>query len=397
MTKQYQNPIISNNADFLFIYDATLCNPNGDPDRENKPRMDDSTKTNLVTDTRVKRYIRDYLKMKGVEIFIDMEGNNKVSVDTRLLNIVYQYLDSDEFSQLSEENEVKIFWAILKEKVSLKKNEGQEENDNEGHKNVEQKVQMKNSEFYKLASKILKTPKSKLENLKDYKSDVENHFPKFNDSLLFHFVKNKYIDIRMFGSAVAVSGFPRTVTGPIQLNWGYSLNEVELVESNSIVTIMAEGSSTFGKDYRVHYSLLAFHGTINKFAGATTELRKKDVVTFRDAIWNSISSLPTRSKINQYPKVYLEIIYNDGYGNGHFGDLRNLIKVETKDIMENGKKKKFEARKVRKLSDLNLDFSKLIEIVSENIGEGENKPIKDYELKYSPDLADYFSTLKPNS
>jgi CRISPR-associated protein Csh2 len=31
---------IKNNHEVLFIYDAKMCNPNGDPDDENKPRMD---------------------------------------------------------------------------------------------------------------------------------------------------------------------------------------------------------------------------------------------------------------------------------------------------------------------------------------------------------------------
>src|SRR3954469_11043079 len=79
---------IENNSDFLFLFDATLCNPNGDPDQENKPRMDYDTKTNLVTDTRLKRSIRDYLKSEGVEIFVDMEGENKVSPDTKLKNVI---------------------------------------------------------------------------------------------------------------------------------------------------------------------------------------------------------------------------------------------------------------------------------------------------------------------
>jgi len=56
------------NSDILFIYDAKLCNPNGDPDDENKPRMDYDTHRNLVSDVRLKRYIRDYLLNQGEDI-----------------------------------------------------------------------------------------------------------------------------------------------------------------------------------------------------------------------------------------------------------------------------------------------------------------------------------------
>jgi len=37
-----------------------LCNPNGDPDEENRPRMDYESGRNLVSDVRLKRYLRDY-------------------------------------------------------------------------------------------------------------------------------------------------------------------------------------------------------------------------------------------------------------------------------------------------------------------------------------------------
>ena len=38
----------------LLVIDVTMSNPNGDPDMENKPRMDYETKTNLVSKYRKK-------------------------------------------------------------------------------------------------------------------------------------------------------------------------------------------------------------------------------------------------------------------------------------------------------------------------------------------------------
>ena len=62
---------IQNNSEILFLFDAKQSNPNGDMDDENKPRMDWETETNLVSDVRLKRYIRDYLeKFKGEKLFI---------------------------------------------------------------------------------------------------------------------------------------------------------------------------------------------------------------------------------------------------------------------------------------------------------------------------------------
>ncbi|HPM03937.1 MAG TPA: type I CRISPR-associated protein Cas7, partial [Candidatus Cloacimonadota bacterium] len=53
--------IISKRTEILFIYDVKDANPNGDPSDENKPRIDEESGINIVTDVRLKRTIRDYL------------------------------------------------------------------------------------------------------------------------------------------------------------------------------------------------------------------------------------------------------------------------------------------------------------------------------------------------
>ena len=53
--------MIKNRQEILFLYDVTDANPNGDPLDEKKPRIDEETGINIVTDVRLKRTIRDYL------------------------------------------------------------------------------------------------------------------------------------------------------------------------------------------------------------------------------------------------------------------------------------------------------------------------------------------------
>jgi CRISPR-associated protein Csh2 len=63
--------MIANRSEILFFYDIRDGNPNGDPLDENKPRIDEETGINLVTDVRLKRTIRDYLHdFKNEEIFV---------------------------------------------------------------------------------------------------------------------------------------------------------------------------------------------------------------------------------------------------------------------------------------------------------------------------------------
>ena len=71
---------IDKRSEILFCYDVTDANPNGDPLDGNKPRIDEETKTNIVTDVRLKRTVRDYLcEYKGYK------GNNNKDIFIREL------------------------------------------------------------------------------------------------------------------------------------------------------------------------------------------------------------------------------------------------------------------------------------------------------------------------
>ncbi len=66
-------PTLTSRREFLFCYDIRMGNPNGDPD-ENRPRvLPDGN--HYVTDVRLKRFVRDYLKMQDHDILVDnIEG-----------------------------------------------------------------------------------------------------------------------------------------------------------------------------------------------------------------------------------------------------------------------------------------------------------------------------------
>ncbi len=82
-----ENKVVEKRSEVLFCYDVTDANPNGDPLDSNKPRIDEETSINIVTDVRNKRTIRDYLKdykgydgTNGKDIFVreviyDSEGH----------------------------------------------------------------------------------------------------------------------------------------------------------------------------------------------------------------------------------------------------------------------------------------------------------------------------------
>lgn len=55
------NSPIQNRYDFVYLFDVTDGNPNGDPDAGNLPRLDPETGKGLVTDVCLKRKIRNYV------------------------------------------------------------------------------------------------------------------------------------------------------------------------------------------------------------------------------------------------------------------------------------------------------------------------------------------------
>jgi CRISPR-associated protein Csh2 len=64
---------VKNRSELVFIYDIKDTNPNGDPE-ENRPRIDEETEVNIVTDVRLKRTIRDYLaNFKNEKIWLKEE------------------------------------------------------------------------------------------------------------------------------------------------------------------------------------------------------------------------------------------------------------------------------------------------------------------------------------
>ena len=54
---------IENRYDFVYLFDVTNGNPNGDPDAGNLPRMDPETNQGLVSDVCLKRKIRNFVAM----------------------------------------------------------------------------------------------------------------------------------------------------------------------------------------------------------------------------------------------------------------------------------------------------------------------------------------------
>lgn len=337
-----------NNREFLFLYDAAMCNPNGDPDQENKPRMDRATKTNLVSSFRIKRYIRDYLidneTNDSLDVFVRQMGEKKISVETRL---------DEEIGKLKKDKEA--FIHLISNDKELR------DLINEYRNSVASLKDKSDFEVFMFFNKDEKITKEDSEDTKQKKEKKSPEKEAINNYLLVALVKTKFIDIRYFGGTFAVKGFSKTFTGAIQFNMGYSLHPVE-TSSNGLSTIMPakkedDGNNMLGRFENLKYSLIGFSGTINAKKADINGLKDEDLPLFRSSMIKSIYETRTESKKNQYPRFYMEIEYKgddkmkETYG--RLGDLRNHVKVEsTKGVKD-------DFSKVLSLNDIIIDFSPL--------------------------------------
>ena len=58
---------IQNRYEFVYLFDVTNGNPNGDPDAGNMPRLDPESSKGLVTDVCLKRKVRNFIEITELE------------------------------------------------------------------------------------------------------------------------------------------------------------------------------------------------------------------------------------------------------------------------------------------------------------------------------------------
>ncbi|NMC33961.1 MAG: type I-B CRISPR-associated protein Cas7/Csh2 [Veillonellaceae bacterium] len=127
--------VIKKRSEILFVYDVTDANPNGDPIDENKPRIDEETGINIVTDVRLKRTVRDYLydfKQQGIFVRGIPDESDSTKLKTK----------EDQFSEFGSPDEIikkcidiRLFggtFALKSEKKKSKKSEEEIQETDEG-------------------------------------------------------------------------------------------------------------------------------------------------------------------------------------------------------------------------------------------------------------------------
>ena len=272
---QQQNGI-SQRSELVFLYDIKDANPNGDPMDENKPRIDEETGVNIVTDVRLKRTIRDYF---------------------------HQNLKQEIFVREIVDTEGKIQDAKLRAEDFLIK----------AGKKLEKKG-MKFSEFKSLIDK----------NVCEQCIDVR----------LFGVTLPIELDSKNKGSITHTGPVQFKIGRSL-----HRVYVKHFKGTGAFASEKDKKQKTFREEDFLLYSLIGFYGIINENTATHTGLTVKDVDFLLEAMWNGTKGLISRSKVGQTPRLLCKINYKDpNYHIGDLNSLlvlrSDLPDEQIRDISE---------------------------------------------------------------
>lgn len=236
--------VITEKSEILFLYESTYSIPNGDP-FTGEQRYDEETKKILVSDVRIKRFIRDFLLSNGERVFVwndksNIEGNESGAAG-RVKSLKKEFANND---------------IVMKE-----------------------------------VKKGTKTEKV-IDTLKLLTQCV--------DVRLFGGISTEE------GDAVNLTGpvqFSLLSSSMNEVDMRMHQNTSQFVSKGG------NQQGAIGTTTIVPYALVQIHGWINPKSAINTHLTDADVKTMFNALWNSINDANTRTKSNQNALLLVQIVY----------------------------------------------------------------------------------------
>lgn len=296
MTSQHIPPLPK--SEILFLYESKYSLPNGDP-FTGEQRYDGETKKILVSDVRIKRFIRDY-------------------IDTRT------------------KGQVKIFVLPAKAEESEKSADGKD------------------------SKKAAESGASKrFQELKSNSTERDNRKVLLEcfDARAFGAVVTIKSDSKKQKASANGEKADKAfnLTGPVQFALlNPSLNSVDLrahQNTSRFVSKVGNEQGAIATTTLVPYALNQIHGWINPYSAEETGLTQDDINLMFATLWHSVNNANTRSKSNQDSLLLLNIVYREPHRKIYGVD--RLIEMKAKAT--EGKQES----QYRSIDDYDLNFSKL--------------------------------------
>ena len=294
---------VEHRSEIVFLYDAIDANPNRNPlSSANRPRIDPQTQQAIVTDVRLKRYLRDQLDDDGHGVYIrnvQEEGEQYTRED--LLEDRLKAVDPDDYDL-----------------------DGGEGDDGKGPEEFREDVF---GEYL------------------DESADVR------------YFGSTMSLD----AENVYANHLPDHFTGPVQFSPGKSMHAVnENEEYDSLTSVIAtqSGKEQGGfdlDDHRIQYGLIRFHGLVDEHGAEDTKLTPTDVERLDTLCWRALKNQTiSRSKIGQEPRLYCRVEYADE--SFHLGGLDKDLTLD--------QEKSDPDEQLRNVRDLAVDVDEFVRRLS---------------------------------
>ena len=272
---------VENRSEIVFLMDAQDANPNGDPlSPNNKPRQDPATGQGIITDVRLKRYLRDQIAAEcsedqGVYIAdVRTEAGNR-KTRSELAEAIADVDGPEDIGEgfldefLDTAVDVRYFGATFSFSV-----DGSDE-----------------------SQAIAK--------------QIDNHLPAH-------------------------------LTGPVQISPGRTYHRVrENSGYNSLTSVISTNQNDNDSDesdnddrgnvqggfqlddHRIVYGLYGFSAVVNEHNADDTRLRQSDIEWLDELFWKGVKNQAnSRSKRGQHPRLYLRVEYDEGF---HVGTLDRTL------------------------------------------------------------------------
>lgn len=255
---------VTNRSEIVFAYDAEDTNPNGNPLSANdKPRIDETTGAAVVTDVRLKRYLRDQLDDDGYDVYIQnpSKSDSDVVLDRDDLFTAVTGLEADDLGDVTGSEAAD---AFLTNAVDVR---------------------------YFGATASFSS---------DFQDELGEEFP------------GQFIGPVQFSHARSLN----TV-----------VHKSEAKQLSTVVSSGGDAEQgTFATDNRLQYAFIPFHGVVNEVGADDTLLSQTDVERLDTLHWRAVKNQTlTRSKMGHQPRLYLRVEYEtDAF---HIGTLDDGLEL----------------------------------------------------------------------
>lgn len=282
---------------YLMLYDCRWNTPNGDP-FTGEQRYDNSNEFIMVSDLRIKRFIRD----KMIQLLIDVIFYQFDTIEAK--KVVKQLMIvAEEKAKKETDVEAKAEAKSVVEAIAEAEVDAEDKN-----KKVSKGKKVKKLEITGSAYTFRK-------NLVEMGllSDITKFDPKkikidLNSML-------KFLDVRLFGGLLTESGINLSLEGAIQFkNMSYSLNKIkpEIFQNTSVFpSDISKTPGLAGLTTIIPYSIIAVEGWLNEQTAHINNLTEEDIDKMLSCLWLGIRDKNSRSKSGQSPILLIEVVYKE--------------------------------------------------------------------------------------